>query len=216
MNQVINELILNLFIRQPIFWIIVIGGLISSGVFYKKISGFFGEFWTKKELNKLPSNEYTILNNIMLKTNKSTHQIDHIVISKFGIFVVETKNYSGLIVGNKYKDRWIQYLGKRKYYINNPIHQNYGHIKALEKILNLDDTKFISVICILNQAKIKVNDESVVQLNNINEYIKSFNKAILNVNLDKIEETLKTSNIIDKSIRKQHIKNIKDNIKVDS
>ena len=59
-------------------------------LFESKIIGFFGELWTKKDLKKLPK-EYKILNNIMIKVNNSTHQIDHIVVSKYGIFVIETK-----------------------------------------------------------------------------------------------------------------------------
>lgn len=83
---------------------------ILSTIFYKKIRGFMGEFWVKTELNKLPKDKYKVLNNVMFKTNTSTHQIDYIVISKFGIFVVEMKNYYGLITGDKYKDKWVQHF----------------------------------------------------------------------------------------------------------
>ena len=64
-------------------------------------------------------------------SDQAPHIQQYIVISKFGIFVIETKNYYGLIIGDKYKAKWIQYIGKNKYYFNNPIHQNYGHIKRL-------------------------------------------------------------------------------------
>lgn len=155
MNELVKELIMNLYIKQPLFWLFMIFAILST-IFYKKIRGFMGEFWVKTELNKLPKDKYMILNNVMFKIKTNTHQIDHIVISKFGIFVIEMKNYYGLITGNKYKDKWVQHLGKKKYYFNNPIHQNYGHIKALEEVLHLDKDKFISVICISNQAKVMV------------------------------------------------------------
>ena len=213
MNAVVKELIMNLYIKQPLFWLFMILAILSS-IFYKKIRGFMGEFWVKTELNKLPKDKYTVLNNIMLKTNTSTHQIDHIIISKFGIFVIEMKNYYGLITGDKYKDKWIQHLGKQKYYFNNPIHQNYGHIKALEEVLHLKEDKFISVICISNQAKVKVNDKNVVQLDNINELILSYEKEIIDSEITKIKDLLKADNITDKTIRKQHVKNIENNIKI--
>lgn len=213
MNEVVKELIMNLYIKQPLFWLFIILTILTS-IFYKKIRGFMGEFWVKTELNKLPKDKYKVLNNIMLKTNTSTHQIDHIVISKFGIFVIEMKNYYGLITGDKYKDKWIQHLGKKKYYFNNPIHQNYGHIKALEEILHLEEKKFISIVCISNQAKVKVNDRNVVQLDNINELILSYEKEIVDTNLIEIENLLKVNNITDKTIKKQHVKNIKNNIKI--
>ncbi len=55
-----------------------------------KIIGFAGEFWVRKELNKLPK-EYLYLSDVMLEVDGKTTQIDHIVFSKYGIFVIETK-----------------------------------------------------------------------------------------------------------------------------
>ena len=147
MNDAIN-LLINLYLKEPIFWIVIILGILST-IYYKKLRGFMGEFWVKSELNKLPKKDYLVLNDILIKSSKGTHQIDHIILSKFGIFVVEMKNYYGLITGDEYKDKWIQHLGKNKQYFNNPIHQNYGHIKALQELLNFDEEKFISIICFL-------------------------------------------------------------------
>lgn len=213
MEEVVRILVMELAIKQPLFWLLMIFAILST-IFYKKIRGFMGEFWVKTELNKLPKDKYIVLNDIMIKTNTSTHQIDHIVISKFGIFVIEMKNYYGLITGDKYKDKWIQHLGKKKYYFNNPIHQNYGHIKALEEVLHLKEDKFISVICISNQAKVKVNDKNVVQLDNINEFIRLYEKEIVDTNLIEIENLLKMNNITDRAIKKQHVKNIENNLKI--
>ena len=212
MQEFVNSLVIG-FISQPIFWIIIIGAIITT-IFYKKIIGFMGEFWVKTELIKLPKKDYLILNNLMLKANNTTHQIDHVVLSKYGIFVIETKNYDGLITGDKYKDKWCQHLGKNKYYFNNPIHQNYGHIKALEEVLNIDKDKFISIICMSNRAKIKVNDKNVVQLDDLKNLIKSYDKEILTENLYNLKGILLSKNITDKDSKKTHIKEIKENIKL--
>lgn len=56
--------------------------------------------------------------------------IDHVVISKYGVFVIETKNYRGWIIGNEKSEYWTQVIYKRKERLYNPIKQNYGHIKA--------------------------------------------------------------------------------------
>lgn len=102
-------------------------------VYYKKFIGMAGEFWVKRELKKL-SKEYLVINDVIVKTkDNSTHQIDHIVISKYGIFVIETKQYNGYIRGNDYDKRWMIKSGKRKFCVNNPLHQNYGHVKSLEE-----------------------------------------------------------------------------------
>lgn len=214
MNQFVKTLIVEIFLKQPIFWIFIILGFFSA-IFYKKIVGFLGEFFVKTELNKLAKENYQILNNIMINSSKGTNQIDHIVISKYGIFVIETKNYAGLITGNEYKNKWTQHLGKNKYYFHNPIHQNYGHIKALEEILNLKEDKFISIICMTNQAKIKVNANNVTNINNIVNLIQSYNNEILDINLlNEFKSKLKNLNIIDKKTRKKHVKAIKKNIKI--
>ena len=61
-------------------------------IYYPKFRGLMGEFWVKIELNKLPKNEYIVLNDIMIYDNNRTHQIDHIVISNYGIFVIFLTN----------------------------------------------------------------------------------------------------------------------------
>ena len=211
MSDFINVLIIELF-KQPLFWILLVSGMLSA-VYYKKIRGFMGEFWVKTELNKLPKDKYIVLNNIMIRSSKGTHQIDHIVVSKYGIFVIEMKNYYGLITGDEYKDKWTQHLGKNKYYFNNPIHQNYGHIKALEELLQMDNDKFISIICISNQANVKVTAKNVTQLDFLNGLIKSYNTEIIDENLVEIKNKIESGNISDKGARKEHIRNIKTTLK---
>lgn len=199
MANFVNALITELF-KHPLFWILLVLSILST-IFYKKFRGFMGEFWVKAELNKLPKDKYLVLNNIMIKSSKGSHQIDHIVISKYGIFVIEMKNYFGLITGDEYKDKWTQHLGKNKYYFNNPIHQNYGHIKALEELLKVDKDKLISIICISNQAKVRVNAKNVIQLDYLNRLIKSYNTEIINENLVEIKNKIESGNILDKEAR---------------
>ena len=209
-REIINQLIKSLINPTNIIIFIL---LILVTIFYKRIRGFMGEFWVKQELKKLPKDKYIILNDIMIKSSKGTHQIDYIIISKYGIFVVEMKNYYGLITGEEHQNKWIQHLGKNKYYFNNPIHQNYGHIKALEELLNFSEDKFISIICISNQAKIKVKAKNVTQLDFVNDLIKSYNNEIIIEDFSKIKNTIEQNNITDKEIRKNHIKNIKNTVK---
>lgn len=201
-----------IFIKQPLFWITILLGIFTP-IFYPKLRGFFGEFWVRKELEKLHQDKYHVLNDIMIESSKGTHQIDHIVISKFGIFVIEMKNYYGTIIGDEYKDKWIQYLGKNKYYFNNPTHQNYGHVKALEEMLGLEANKFIPIVCISNQAKLKIKAKNVTQLEFLNNLIESYKEEILDANINEIKEKLGSMNITDKNIRKAHVKNIRSNIK---
>ena len=137
--------------------IIVIGLL--SAIFYKKIVGWFGEYWTKQALNKLPKDKYKILNDIFISTDSGTHQIDHIIVSKYGVFSIETKQYNGYITGNKYDKNWVRHAGNKKYYYTNPIRQNYGHVKALSELLKIDESKIYNIVCIPSKAKLKIEHD---------------------------------------------------------
>lgn len=168
-----------------------------------------GEFWVKLELRKLPKDKYVVLNDIMIKDEKGTHQIDHLVISKFGIFVIEMKNYYGLIKGKEYDNKWCQYLGKNKSYFINPIHQNFGHIKSLSNLLKLDDKYFISIICFSNQAKVDVKSSSIVtQVDYLKDEILKYEELLVDNDIKELSNIIISNNIEDKFLRKQHMKDV--------
>ena len=187
--------------------LLILGILID--IYYPKFRGFMGEFWLKLELKKLPKNKYKLLNDIMIEDEKGTHQIDHIVISKYGIFVIEMKNYYGLILGNRYKEKWYQCLGKNKYAFHNPMYQNYGHVKALSNALNLNEDLFIPITCFSNQVKLKVtSNKPVVQVDTINRNILKYTEEIITCDLNELSSKIENMNILDKIKRKEHVKNI--------
>lgn len=75
--------------------------------------GKMGERRVARKLNWL-SNEYITLNDVLLPTRYGTTQIDHIVVSPYAIFVIETKNYKGWIFGHQDSEEWKQsLLGKK-------------------------------------------------------------------------------------------------------
>lgn len=203
-------------LSNPLLLILIILYILSK-IYYPKFRGFMGEFWVKLELKKLPKKEYIILNDIMLEDDNGTHQIDHIVVSKYGIFVIEMKNYYGLITGDEYKDSWTQHLGKHRYYFKNPIHQNYGHIKVLEEILELGNNIFIPIVCFSNQVKLKISTKSiVVQLDYLVETIKKFYKTELYIDINLIANKIESLNIKNEEQRRKHINNIKEKMKEDN
>lgn len=200
---------------NSLYWLIMaffILIIIIFSVFGSKIIGWFGEHWTKQELNKLPKDKYKIFNNVLIKENDNTCQIDHIVVSQYGIFSIETKQYNGYITGNKYDKYWIRYAGKKKYYYTNPIRQNYGHKKALSLLLNIDESKILNIVCIPSNARLKIeHDGELVRINALIDKIKSYTDVIID-NEDEIVDKIVISNITDIKIKKEHIKNIRDNI----
>lgn len=213
------EGIVNVYLSNPkllLDAIILITLCVLLKIYYPKFRGFMGEFWVKLELRKLPKEKYIILNDIMIKDERGTHQIDHLVLSEFGIFVIEMKNYYGLIKGKEFDSKWCQYLGKTKNYFINPIHQNYGHIKSLSNLLKLEEKNFVSVICFSNQAKIDIKSNSIVtQVDYLKKEILKYKEILIKNDIKELVTIITSNNIVDKVARKQHIKDIRVKIKHD-
>lgn len=133
-------------------------GIFIFSLFRTKIKGIEGETAVSIILYALDKSSYKIINNIVLKTGENTSQIDHVVISDFGVIVIETKNYKGWIFGYENSEYWTQaiYGYKSKFY--NPIRQNSGHIRALRKCLAdyYPSLEYKSVIVFTESADIKV------------------------------------------------------------
>lgn len=211
-NKNFIEEIINIYLNNPkllLQTIILIVLCVLLKIYYPKFRGFIGEFWVKLELGKLPKDKYIVFNDIMIEDEKGTHQIDHLVLSKFGIFVIEMKNYSGLIKGKEFANKWIQYLGRNKNYFVNPIHQNYGHIKSLSKLFKLEDKYFISIICFSNQAKIDVKSNNIVtQVDYLKNEILKYKELFINNDIKELSNIIISNNIKDKVLRKKHVKDI--------
>ena len=175
--------------------------------------GYLGERSVNSELKKLDANAYTVIPNIMLrKPDRSTSQIDAIVISIYGVFVIEAKNYTGKIRGKVRADKWKQILHSRQnpYYFQNPIHQNFGHIKTLEEVIGINYHKMHNIVVFAGTAKWRKRPaKSVLYTKELRKYIESKKKVCLtqeelNTIKNKIEE-LKITGIFK---NKEHIENI--------
>ena len=84
---------------------------------------------------RILSDEYHIIDNVLFESNDRSTQIDHIVISPYGVFVIETKGYKGRIRGGEDSEYWTQeyYNYKKSFY--NPILQNQGHVRFLSYLM---------------------------------------------------------------------------------
>jgi len=97
-----------------------------------------GEKIVEKALQKsLPKEQYHTFHNLILPIDGTTTQIDHIVLSPYGVFVIETKHIKGVILAQEREKTWVQQLGRHTYSFQNPLHQNHKHIKALQHHLKL-------------------------------------------------------------------------------
>jgi hypothetical protein len=106
----------------------------------------------------VPENQ--ILRNVYVPTGDGkTSEIDLLVVSKKGLLVFECKNYSGNIYGDAKRNKWIQYLGKKKSYFYNPFMQNRSHAKHLKKYLEAyGELPIIPMVTTISAGKWKVKN----------------------------------------------------------
>ncbi len=193
-----------------ILFICIIVGLAYLSIKLPTIKGRLGEKSVASTLSFLPREEYITLNDVMFKNGEYSTQIDHIVISTHGIFVIETKNYKGWIFGNSNKDKWVQNIWGNKYSLYNPIMQNQNHIKFLLRKFEClrEKTEYIyPVIVFLSASKLQLSGDCdcVLWRSELNGYIKSCRQEVLTINECKnIAERLSEENIADKKEREIH------------
>lgn len=124
--------------------------------------------------NHLDPAAYRLLPNVMLPTPGGTTQIDHVIVSPFGIFVIETKNMKGWIFGNERDKAWTQKLFNGTHRFQNPLRQNYRHTKTLSDVTCLPHDYFTSVVVFTGTAEIKTPmPANVVTLQDLVWYILS-------------------------------------------
>lgn len=180
----------------------------TSGGYQAKVSGDQGELALSSVLRSLPD-YYHVIDNVLLQTKKGSTQIDHIIVSPFGVFVVETKNHKGLIFGDCYSRVWTQVLnGRAKFRMYSPVLQNMGHIQHLSAQIRL------SMDCIQGVIVFTNNDANLSNVNcpfcfNVDQlyyYIMQFKTQIFNekqlVKLIKRIDTVNTDSYMN---RMKHI-----------
>ena len=98
----------------------------------KYFRGWIGEQKTRFYLwLSLRNKTYCKFNNLILPSTNGTTQIDHLIVSVFGLFIVETKNKKGWIFGSDQQDFWTQIIYAKKHSFQNPLRQVYRQKKIL-------------------------------------------------------------------------------------
>jgi len=202
-----------------LFWVIVIVVLIIVKVWYERnyarLKGQRGERFIAGKLSQLDANYYKVLNDLLIPSrgNSATTQIDHIVVSNYGIFCIETKDYDGWIFGDAKQEYWTQVIYRHKERIRNPMWQNYGHVKAIQDLIQSvsPNIPIIPFVAFPSTDKLKVTDTDCVGSGkDLINRIDSFRQVVItDIERDKIVSILENANIKDEEVRKQHIRNIR-------
>lgn len=166
-------------------------------LFLALIVGFlFGRYRTSSLQNrgealvsqKLRANfygpDFHLLNHITLKLKDGTTQIDHILVSRFGVFVIETKDYNGWIFANAKHATWTQVLFQVKFKFQNPIFQNMRHVRAVQELLEFLPPEAIrSVVVFTGRAEFKTDMPSgVYTLSGVIDHLKSTTETVISLN----------------------------------
>ncbi|PSU86429.1 nuclease [Photobacterium kishitanii] len=154
--------------------------LIIFSIFKSRwFKGVLGEFLVNHLLLKLPQSDYTLIKDVTLPTEDGTTQIDHVVVSKFGIFVVETKNMKGWIFGSARQKQWTQKIYRHTSKFQNPLHQNYKHVKTLESLLDCSGEQLHSVIVFIGESTFKTEmPPNVTYARGCIRYIQQFDEVV--------------------------------------
>ena len=184
--------------------------------------GLLGEYYTYLHLKKHEQTGAKFLFNVYIpKENGQTTEIDILMITTKGIFVFESKNYSGWIFGSENQKNWYQTLpmgkGRKssKETFLNPIMQNRLHIKSLKMFLDRDVTMH-SVVVFSNRCTFKGIDvkdhKQIVHREDVLAAVESIEKetsdCLTQADITELYEKIYPYSQVDISVKEEHIANI--------
>ncbi|ABV93450.1 hypothetical protein Dshi_1708 [Dinoroseobacter shibae DFL 12 = DSM 16493] len=142
----------------------------------------------------LAASGYKTLSNLILPLGDATTQIDHVVLSRFGIFVIETKNMSGWIFGSAEQARWTQVHKRSRRSFQNPLRQNHAHVLAVQGALGISSDRVHNLVVFTGEAQPKTPMPDTVcwGLRALGKQIRRFQTPVLSeAEVDRHHDTLR-------------------------
>lgn len=168
-------------ILKPLLWLVPL--LVASGVLKSPwFKGWLGERKVRTLLREhLDPSVYREFHNLTFRDAfGDTTQIDHVYVSRFGVFVLETKHFGHWIFGRRGDAQWTQKIYRHSQRFQNPIRQNYRHIKVLASLLELPEDVFRSVVVFTGDAEFKTErSDEVRTCADLVRYLRSFDAQVL-------------------------------------
>lgn len=128
--------------------------------------------------------DHHLMNHVTVRLDDGTTQVDHILVSRFGVFVIETKDYNGWIFANATAATWTQVHFRRKFKFQNPIFQNYRHVRAVQGLLDFLPPEAIkSVVVFSGNAQFKTETpQGVIAIDQLAEYLRHHTREVMSLN----------------------------------
>lgn len=134
--------------------IILVVALLAALPGSAEIKGARGESRVSRALHRMVDpGEVHIIEDLTLPARGGTTQIDHVVLSRHGVFVIETKNMAGWIFGAEDQSSWTQVLYRKKTRFQNPLRQNHGHVRTITDLLGLEARQVHNVVAFVGAAE---------------------------------------------------------------
>ena len=210
----ITDLLFDMYSFPFLILIILIALVLLLAVFGPQIKGKIGEAKVALILKTLSKEHYRTINDVILPTRNGTTQIDHIVVSSYGIFVIETKNYKGLIYGGENSEKWTKNVWGNKYQFYNPLKQNATHVNALESILEIPRNVIVPIVVFSNSARLSVStNQWVITLWNLRSVIKRYQVEIFSQEqVDDFVLKVELATVDDKDAKRAHVRNVQEKV----
>ncbi|WP_215396761.1 nuclease-related domain-containing protein [Rheinheimera oceanensis] len=162
-----------------LFVVVLVSLVFVIGRYAARIKGALGEWALHKVLAKELPASYQHYRNLVIPTATGDFtEVDHLVLSPFGIFVIEVKNYRGWIFGGEKQPQWTVQRFRSKHQFMNPLHQNYKHTQAVKQQLGLsgkDGDSVYSIVAFSLHAEFKFQIPANVKYTDlVGDYIKRF------------------------------------------
>jgi hypothetical protein len=128
--------------------------------------------------------DYHLMNHVTIGMGDGTTEIDHVLVSRFGVFVIETKDFSGWIFGNATDKTWTQVRFRRKSKFQNPILQNYRHVCAVRGLLDFLPPEAVkSVVVFSGDAEFKTEvPQGVLAVDDLAGFLRSQTEEVMSLN----------------------------------
>ena len=176
--------------------------------------GWFGEKITTFSMwVSLDKYTYLRFHDLIIPSKNGTTQIDHLLVSPYGLFIVETKNKKGWIFGEEQQSKWTQSIYGKKYTFQNPLRQTFRQKKLLCDYLDVDQSIIKVVVFFVGDCKFKTNVPENVLNRGLGDYIKQFDKIIIDSKkLSEIEGQLQTHMIESKFTNQDHVRSLQERL----
>ncbi|WP_372958327.1 nuclease-related domain-containing protein [Marinobacter sp.] len=203
-------------ILQPLWeklWFLVPLFLLVAVLKSARFKGWVGEVIVNLSAHFLLDRKtYHLIRNVTLPTEDGTTQIDQLIVSPYGVFVVETKNMKGWIFGGERQRYWTQKIYRHSSKFQNPLHQNYKHLKTVEDLLGLSDQQVHSLVVFVGDSTFKTPmPPNVTQGGGYLRFIKSHQDEVLTP--EQIEDVIErvASGRLQVSLRtsREHVRHVK-------